>query len=185
MVTYRVRRLPAPVRAARGAALAATTASLGVAGHVLAGGEVPDAGLTILVAALVGWAGAVVVDRARGTLATVAALVAGQLVLHVVLSLPSALAHLHPSEVLPELSANAWVGAHILVVLGVGLVLAGADAAILVALQAISTTLRQITRPLPACAPLWIPVLPSQTVDVERDILLRRLRARRGPPVCA
>jgi hypothetical protein len=168
------------VRAARGVLLAGVTASLAVAAHAVGGGELPDAGLTLLVTVLVGWAGTALADRRRGPVAVVGVLGVSHLVLHVILSVPPGLAHRHALTGLAGIDPGAMFGTHALAVVLTGLVLA--RLAVLAVSRMLSTVTRRPVEPLPARAPLWVPVAPLDAADTAREVLLSRSCARRGPP---
>ncbi|MFB9691367.1 hypothetical protein [Amycolatopsis plumensis] len=177
------RRLPATVRVVRGVVLGGATAALGVSAHVLGGGELPDTELTFLVAGLVSWAGTAYADRRRGAVTTIAALALGQLLLHIVLVLPRGLLAPHTADDLVGGNAGLMIGGHIGAVLIVGLLLAHADAAVLAVCNVVITTLRRVLLPSPVRAPLWVAVPSPRASDTATEVLLRRTRARRGPPL--
>lgn len=176
----RPRHFTATVRTLRGAALGAATAAIGIAAHVAGGGEVPGTGPTLGIAVLVAWAGTALADRQRGPAATVAALALGQAMLHAVLVLPSGFGQ-------PELPAGTGTvglpAEHAVAVLLMGLLLAWADDVFLAALRLVRVVLRRFRTRVPARAPLWVPVLPAFAYDGAKDVLLRRTRSRRGPPL--
>lgn len=173
-------RLPATVRAVRGAALGLVTAAIGVSAHLIGVGDLPDTGPTLGVAALVAWAGSALADRQRGPAATVAALAAGQALVHVVLLLPARLVHREPlgggSSSLTLLAAYAGA------VLVIGVLLAGADTALLAVFDVVRVVLRRARTTVPVRVPLWVGAVPAVAHDGAKDVLLRRTRSRRGPP---
>lgn len=178
----RADRLPASARAARGGALGLATAAIGISAHVVGGGAIPHAGLTIGVAVLVAWAGTAFADRQRGPAAMVAVLFLGQAMLHVVLVLPRGLGHQHPptgSGLLTMLAGHATA------VLLTGLLLAWTDTVVLAALRIVRGVLRRIRTSIPARAPLRVAVVPAVPHDGAKEVLLRRTRSRRGPPPVA
>lgn len=158
------------------------TAAIGISAHVVGGGTVPHTGLTVGVALLVAWAGTALADRQPGPAATVAALAAGQAMLHAVLVLPSGLGHQHPPAGSGLLTMLAG---HTTAVLLMGLLLAWTDTVVLAALRIVRRVLCRIRTAVPAHAPLRVAVVPAVPRDGAKEVLLRRARSRRGPPLSA
>ncbi|UOX88374.1 hypothetical protein MUY14_42960 [Amycolatopsis sp. FBCC-B4732] len=77
------------------------------------------------------------------------------------------------------------IAGHVGVVLIVGLLLARADAAVLAVFEVVVTALRRVLTSLPAKAPRWVSVVSNRSANTATDVLLRRTRARRGPPLTA
>ncbi|MGW3960993.1 hypothetical protein ACWED2_14335 [Amycolatopsis sp. NPDC005003] len=176
----RADRLPAP--ALSGGVLGVVTTGIGISAHAAGGGALPHPGLTIGVGALVAWAGSAPAGRRRGPAATVAALTAGQAMLHVVLVLPPGLGHQHPPSGAGLLTMLAG---HTTAVVLVGLLLAWTDTVVLAALRIVRGVLRRIRTTVPVHAPLWVAVVPAVARDGAKEVLLRRTRTRRGPPLFA
>jgi hypothetical protein len=181
-----VRRQPAPTRGAlrvfRGSALAVTSATLAVAAHTLAGGMVPDTGLTVLLTIGVAAVGIAMADRRRGTAAILAVLGAAQLASHVLLSFGDEVGDMHMSAA-PPVNGTVMLGAHVLAVLVSAALLAGADTAVFVVAAVLAMLLpRLLTAPPVASVPSG-----ARRVVLAQDrctaVLLRRSHARRGPPV--
>lgn len=168
-------------RAIRAAMLAACSAGLAVAAHAAGGGGLPDIGTTILLTVMLAGAGTAAADRQRGPVTITVMLGVTQFALHVTLTWTSGLAH-H----LTATSPNPWVmlAGHALAVVGTGLVLARAEAALFVVAGALAALLPT----LPFLSPVSVVALVIPTCDAKADptrtVLLRRLHARRGPPVC-
>jgi hypothetical protein len=179
-------RLPASIRAVRGATLGVATAAIGISAHVVGGGTIPDTGLTVGIAAFVAWAGTTLADRQRGPVATIAALAVGQAMLHVVLVLPPGLLH-HQHHPQPAGGSGTltMLAGHTTAVLLMGLLLAWTDSVVVAALLIVRCVLRRIRTTVPAHAPLWVAVVPAFARDGAKEVLLRRTRSRRGPPLLA
>jgi hypothetical protein len=179
-----VRGQPSPTRGAlrvlRGGALAATSATLAVAAHAVAGGALPDTGLTALLTAGVAAIGTAMADRRRSTGAILAVLGAAQLATHVILSfdemtMPGA----------PHVGGLTMTGAHALAVLVSAGLLARADAAVFLVVAVLAMLLPTVwsTPPVPAAPSGARRRVLAQ--DRCTAVLLRRSHARRGPPVAA
>jgi hypothetical protein len=175
--------LPRPVRVLRSGLLAVAAATLAVAAHVAAGGELPDTPSTVLLTTLIAWVGTTVAHRRVGKPTMVAALAVTQTALHGMLTV---LHHLSLHRPEPEPAAlvtdgRLMLAGHTLAVLLTGVVLAYADAAILAVLVAVRTVLPTRPRLLPARAPLAGFVLPTAG-HAAVEVLLSRICGRRGPP---
>jgi hypothetical protein len=160
----------------RGGLLAGSAASLAVTAHAVADGGLPDPALTVLLTGLLGWIATALAGKARGPLATVAVLGAGQLIMHLVLT---TLAH-HGA------ASSGWTmtATHAIATVLTALLLARADALLLAVLHVVRTVLPRLvpTLPVPSAAATVLPARPARAgvvLDVER----RRVRGRRGPPV--
>jgi hypothetical protein len=175
--------LPRPVRVLRSGMLAVTAATLAVAAHVAAGGELPDTASTILLTMLIGWAGTTVAHRRVGKPTMVAALAGTQTALHGMLTVVHHLS-LHrpePETVALVTDGRLMLAGHTLAVLLTGVVLAYADAAILAVLAAVHSALPTRPPPLAARIPLAGVVLPT-VEHTATAVLLTRICGRRGPP---
>ncbi|MFF4598241.1 hypothetical protein [Amycolatopsis sp. NPDC001319] len=166
--------------AARGGLLAASSASLAVTAHGVADGGLPDPALTVLLTGLLGWTGTALAGKARGRLATIAVLGAGQLVMHLVLTTLAGHDG-HPAAGW----ASGWTmtASHAVATLITALLLARADALLLAVLHVVRAVLPLLTppQPVPAGAAVALPPRPSRSVAI-LDVELRRVRGRRGPP---
>ncbi|WP_344858106.1 hypothetical protein [Amycolatopsis ultiminotia] len=160
--------------------LAVSSASLAVTAHAVADGGLPDTALTLLLTALFGWTATALAGRARGPLATIAVLGAGQLVMHLVLTTLSG--HEHGAA---AGRPDGWTmtAAHAIATLVTALLLARADAMLLSVLRVLRAILPALTRPLPVRSAAGAP-LPSRPAAAATllQIDLRRVRRRRGPP---
>ncbi|SEP53844.1 hypothetical protein SAMN04489732_13225 [Amycolatopsis saalfeldensis] len=167
--------------AVRGGLLAVSSGTLAVTAHAVAGGGVPDPALTLLLTGLLGWTATAVAGKARGPVATVVVLGAGQLVMHLVLTVLAA------HEMPP---ATGWSGgwamtaSHAVATVLTALLLARADRMLLAVLHVVRAFLPLLTRalPVPAAAPAPIPPRPARAAAPLR-LELRRVHGRRGPPV--
>lgn len=166
-----------PLRVLRGGLLAVTSSALAVAAHAIAGGMLPDTGLTLLLTVAVGAAGTALADRRAGALAILGALGLSHLGIHLILSV-AALGDASPP-------VNGWLmsGGHLAAVLLAAAVLTRTEAAFF-ALAAVWALL----------LPAWLagPLEPGAgrspvphtmpVADATLAVLLRRAIPRRGPP---
>ncbi|MFI5611223.1 hypothetical protein [Amycolatopsis sp. NPDC051903] len=161
--------------------LAASCASLAVTAHAVADGGLPDPALTVLLTGLLGWTATALAGKARGRLATVGVLGAGQLVMHLVLT-TLATHDGHPAA--GWTSGWTMTAAHAVATLVTALLLARADALLLAVLHVLRAVLPRLipTLPVPAAAGAVLPPRPAGAVAI-LDVELRRVRGRRGPPV--
>lgn len=182
------RPIPAPLltptrglpRVLRGVALAGCSAALTVAAHSAAGGLGPSTGLTIVLTVLLAGAGVALADRRCGFPAILAAVGASQLGMHLLLS---TLGHPHGA---PSVSAP-MAALHAVAAVLTAVLLAGGEDAVF----AVAAVLRWLLGGLPA-GPHPLPALGAAPPRVGTewifrsifvDVLLRRVHARRGPPV--
>lgn len=165
-------------RIVRGALLAATSAALAVAAHTVAGGMLPDPGLTALLTVGVAAVGIAMADRRRGQGAILLVLGAAQLATHVLLSVAS--------QGMPDMvDPLVMTGAHAAAVLVAAVLLARADAVVFGLAGLLAMLLpRVVIAPPPPVGPLvsWRVAVP---VDRAKAVLLRLTSPRRGPPVTA
>ncbi|MEQ0561369.1 hypothetical protein ABJI51_26805 [Amycolatopsis sp. NEAU-NG30] len=175
-------RRPAVLGAARGVSLAVSAATLSVTAHRLADGGLPDPAMTLLLTGLFGWTATALARRARGALATIALLGLAQLVMHLLLT---TLAGHHDMYAVPDRTGLGMITAHTVATVLTALLLARADAMLLAVLAVLRAILPRLLTPLPVpVAPALVPVrvdAPGHLVGVD----LRRIRGRRGPPVCS
>nr|CEL16065.1 hypothetical protein [Kibdelosporangium sp. MJ126-NF4]CTQ93991.1 hypothetical protein [Kibdelosporangium sp. MJ126-NF4] len=166
----------------RGWTLAASSGALAIAAHGMAGGATPDAALAVLLTMLVAWAGISVANRFDGLLSVVTALGLAQGAMHLVLNyaVPSHMDH-HAAAVDPVVMTATHTAATALT----ALLLTRADAAVHLVATAMRLLLDLVKPPrFPAVADsTYAPAESPDRVDHIRAVLLRRVHARRGPPV--
>jgi uncharacterized membrane protein YeaQ/YmgE (transglycosylase-associated protein family) len=164
----------------RGALIAGSSAALAVSAHALANGGLPDAPLTLLLTALIGWTATALAAKTTGILGTVAALGAGQLVMHLVLS--TLMVHSTPHAG-AAVSGSAMAATHTCATIVTALLLARAEATLRAATNAMRLLLPKILRvlPVPATAAQPTLVLPADAERLE-NVLFGRVHGRRGPP---
>ncbi|MEU4448421.1 hypothetical protein AB0K14_29990 [Actinosynnema sp. NPDC050801] len=161
-------------RGARSVAFAVTSTALACAAHVVGSGGLPDIGTTILLTALLAFAGRALAGRWWGTAGVVALLGLSQVVLHVMLTWLSGLSH-HGFE-----PTAAMLVGHACAAVLTGLVPARAEAAVFAIARALASWWPEPLTPLGARRPLWVVTAPRDPAVVP-DVL-RRAHARRGPP---
>lgn len=166
------------MRAARGWLLAGSSGLLAVSAHVAADGAVPDPSLTIVLAALIGWVGTSLADRTRGIAGILATLATAQVVMHFTLTALDA----HAGSDGGTLSV-AMTATHGIATLLTAVLVCHAERG----LDTFASAVRRIL-PVAWTAPppphgkpprVLAPVVGSRHVEV----LLRRVCARRGPPL--
>lgn len=164
-------------RVVRGAGLAACCATLGVAGHAVAGGDLPPAGPTALLTMVLAGAAVALADRRRGFWSILLVVGAAQVAMHVLLA---ALAHDGHSTGL----GAAMITFHAVAALVTAVLLAGAEASVFALAAVLAWLLRLVPpRPLPA-VPAVAPAVRPRTgpPGTELRLLVRRAYGRRGPP---
>jgi hypothetical protein len=157
--------------------LAAMSAALAVAAHTVAGGMLPDPGLTALLTVGVAAVGIAMADRRRGQGAILLVLGAAQLATHVLLSVAS--------QGMPDMvDPLVMTGAHAAAVLVAAVLLARADAVVFGLAGLLAMLLPRVVIAPPPVGPLvsWRVAVP---VDRAKAVLLRLTSPRRGPPVTA
>ncbi|WP_424183677.1 hypothetical protein ACOBQX_17015 [Actinokineospora sp. G85] len=172
-------------RTARGVLLGFSSTALAVAAHGIAGGGVPDTAATVVLAALVGWAGTGIADRRTGFVPTLLLLGGGQTTLHVLLS---HVAVAHPGETAPGslLPTPLMLALHGVALLLTALLLTKASAAFATAAAALRGLVRAIAVVLRVPEPPSRgPVAPPAQGSFFMAVLLRRVCGRRGPPLPA
>ncbi|MFC3452864.1 hypothetical protein [Amycolatopsis speibonae] len=176
--------LPTVVQIARTVVPAIAAAALGVTAHVLGGGVIPHLGMALAIVGPVGWAGTVAVGRFRGPIAAIGAVAVAQAILHDVLLLPTHLTH-HRIAPVPD-GVDPWfaLGMNALAIVLLGLLLTHADSA----LRTLHGFVRQALGRVPATAdrvhsPLRSPLFRWDGTNSATEVLLRRARPRRGPPL--
>lgn len=170
----------AALSATRGSLLAVTSATLSVTAHFMADGELADPALTVLLTGLVGWVATALAGKARGPVATLALLGAGQVVMHLVLV---TLAGHDMYGMAGRTGGFSMLAAHAVATLVTALLVAKADAMLLAVLSALRAILPWLlpALPVPAAATVAMPArtdAPPHLVGVD----LRRIHGRRGPP---
>jgi hypothetical protein len=168
------------LRPLRGAALAVLSTLLTAVGHMAGGGTVPELSLLVVLFPLLAAAFVTVAERARSAVAVIAALGAGQLVMHLLMVL------LHPMDhvATPVVSSGAgMLGLHAAVTLCIAGVLRHADAAGAGLVAALRRVVPRRLSPLPADRPLPIRPVPGPAVPARLARALAVAHVRRGPPV--
>lgn len=172
--------------AVRGGLLGVSSAALAVTAHVVGDGELPDTAMTLLLTVLIGWNAAALAAKARGPLATIIDLGAGQIVMHLVLSSLSSHELARSTPAAPESSGFAMTVAHVVATLITAVLLAKADGLLLGVLSCLRALVPFLLAALPVPAAVPAPVFtrpadPGHLVRVD----LRRVHGRRGPPLCS
>jgi hypothetical protein len=168
-------------RLARGGAAGLATGALAVLAHVEAKGSLPGPGLVLLPVLLLCAAAAALAGRERGPFEILALVGAGQLAMHVLMSLTVVRVHDHSAH--PDDSGPLMVAAHVLATLVVVAVLAGAERALFGLTAALASVLPRKLCPAPVSTPPRI-VPPTGPVPVPKaEVASRGQLARRGPPV--
>lgn len=181
----RARRVRPPHQALRGWLLAVSSTSLAIAAHGLAGGGLPDAALTVPLTVLIAWGATAFANRLQGVVSLTAVLGALQYALHLLLT-ESANNHASHLTGGPPVSGLAMFTGHALATLITAALLARASTAVIRASSALAWLRGQLRAllapPVPAPATIGlvsaVPARPGSLLE----ILLRRVRSRRGPP---
>ncbi|MDV6010883.1 hypothetical protein F8178_00030 [Haloechinothrix sp. LS1_15] len=163
--------------------LAASATTLGIAAHAAAGGGLPDASVTVVVLALIGWAATSLADRARGVPATVAVLGTAQLVMHGALTVLGP--HGGHHEAATTAGAVAMAAAHAAATLLTALLLTRAERGIRLVCSSLRRILPRVWQsppPVPAAVPAGVPVLAGGFLLPAYRVHFRRICGRRGPP---
>lgn len=164
--------------AARGWLLAGSSGLLAVSAHIAADGGMPDPSLTVVLAALIGWIGTSLADRTRGTIGILSTLAAAQVVMHFTLSALDTHEGSAAGAASPAMTATHGIATLLTAVL-----VHHAERG----LDVLSSAMRRLlpvvwTAPPP---PHGKPprVLAPTVVSSHVEVLLRRVCARRGPPL--
>ena len=175
-----------PHRAVTGWLLATSSTGLAVTAHGVAGGGLPDTAVLLPLTALIAWGATALAGQLRGVLPLLGALSVVQLGLHLMLSQGGYAHASHPPGPGPA-SGAAMLAGHALAILVTAVLLARAAAGLAAVSTAIARLLGRLRVPrLPLAA---APVASGRTSaaparpGVLLEIQLRRVRARRGPPV--
>lgn len=163
-----------------------SSTALAIAAHGVAGGGVPDAALTLPLTALVAWGAAALAPWTRGIVTLTGLLGVLQVVLHLLLT-ENANGHHHHHAAAPQINGWAMFAGHALATLITAALLARATSAltrVAAALAWLRAGLRlllttAVVVPATIGAVSAVPARPGQLLEV----LLRRVRSRRGPPV--
>ncbi|HVV13473.1 hypothetical protein [Amycolatopsis sp.] len=161
------------LRTVRGCLLALSSGGLAITAHALGGGGFPDASLTLLLTALVGWTGAALAEKTRGPLGVLAVLGSAQLAMHLVLT--ELMDHHGPVHA-------AMYAAHAAATVLTGLLLAHAETMLRAAAATLWLLLPVVWRsaPIPAGPDLAPAPAPENTPLI--TVVLSRVHGTRGPP---
>ena len=162
-----------------GAAVGCATALVAMSEQAISRGEVPKPVMALGIVALLSWAGATLADRHRDPVATVAAIAVGQVTLHIAVTVPPDRMHRHVPERLPDLHVGPALVGQVATILVIAVFLSRIDAAG----GLVGMVMPRLPVGPPAHAPLWVAVSADAIVDPAKNVLLRRTRARRGPPL--
>jgi len=170
------------LRVVRGWVLTLCAAALAIAAHGMAGGQVPAAVPVLLLTLLIARGATALVDRGRGTPAVFLALALSQVAIHALLV---GTAHDHSAGHHPPVGTVPMIAAHALATAVAAMLLTRADAGLSRAAGAVALLiglLRVIIwrRLAPVAVAPALPGLPRASHLVE--VVLRRVRGRRGPP---
>jgi hypothetical protein len=188
------------LRVARGVTLACCCAVLAITAHALGGGSARPTWLVVALTGGVAAAGVALAGRQRGPLALLFVVGATQAVMHLVLDAASAASaasqapdalhaagHAHAAAV--QLSPLAMATMHALATLVMAVLLACTDHAVFAVAAVLRWLLRLVLRagallpqPMPHAHRRTPPVHPAAGERIV-DIALRRLCARRAPPL--
>jgi hypothetical protein len=177
----------AAYRTLSGWLLALSSAALSIAGHGAAGGGMPDTASTAVLTVLIAWAGTSLADRIRGIATTFAVLATVQIVMHLLLTEVAT----HASHLPTSGAVNGW-----LMFVGHGAALSVTAVLLTRATEALAAVAGARDWLLRHIAMLWYPAdpVPAATVVISAEparpghlleVLLRRVRSRRGPPACS
>jgi hypothetical protein len=171
----------------RGWTLAVCSAALAIAAHGMAGGGAPDTALAVLLTMLVAWGGTSVANQFQGTLAVLTALGMAQSAMHLILNyvVPSDAGHV--GHVAAPVDPAVMFTTHAVATVITGMLITRADAAVGLISSAMRLLLDLIRPPRFPAVPVAIYALPSSTLPADhiRQVMLRRVIARRGPPACS
>jgi hypothetical protein len=165
--------------------LALSSTGLAITAHGLAGGGMPDTALVIPITALIALGGTAMAARLRGSLVLVPTVGLIQLGLHLVLSQH---AYIHGAHRMapPPVNGTAMLAGHALATVAVAILLARASTGLARFASAVSWLRSRLGGPW--LVPVPVPAAIGATAVVPArpgpllEIVLRRVRARRGPP---
>ncbi|GAB3427566.1 hypothetical protein GCM10027569_69220 [Flindersiella endophytica] len=193
------------LRATRGLVLAAASAAIALAGHVLGGGHTPSVPALFVVAALVGAGFVVLADRRRGFTQILFAALASQPVFHIAFSLaeqrgtgadphgagPTAdqLAalnqHTSTADLVHQLQAAldpTMVAGHVVAAVGIAALTAYCENLLWSLFELVARASAPILQPVPILTAAPALHAAAALVTPPRRQQLARVRTRRGPP---
>ncbi len=167
------------LRVLRGCALAITSAALAVLAHVIGGGMPPSTGLTLVLTIGAAAGGVALADRQRGGFAILAALGTSHVAIHLLLTLGTP-----AMDMGSPVDGQVMLATHIAAILLAAALLARAERAIYLLAELLAMLLPRwmvvhFEHPEPAAAPRC----HAEPAEKAVRVLLRRVNARRGPPV--
>jgi hypothetical protein len=166
-------------RLLRGGAAGVATGVLAVVAHVVAEGVLPSAGLVVAPVLLLAVAAAGLAGRERGPAQVLALVGAGQLAMHVLMSLDAS-PHDHGAR--STASGPLMVAWHAVATLVVVAVLAGAERAVFAVAEALASALPRKTNAAPVTGPLRTAAVAAGWIP-ETGVARCGEPTRRGPPV--
>lgn len=150
----------------------------------MAGGGTPDTALAVLLTMLVAWGGTSVGSRFQGTFAVLIALGTAQGAMHLILNfvVPSSVEHI--GHVAAPVDPAVMFMTHAVATAITGLLITRADRAVALVESAMRLLLDLIRPPRFPAVAVAVYALPSSVLPADhiRQVLLRRVHARRGPP---
>lgn len=170
------------LRVVRGGLLGASSGALAVTAHALGDGGMPDASLTIVLTALIGWAATALATKTKGLPGILAVLGVGQLLMHLVLTVLMTHSE-HESAAPIVIHGDKMTAAHVSATIVTALLVTRAEAL----LRAVAGVMRMLLPvvwlpvPVPAAAPKPPLPFPAGTGELT-DVLIRRVHGKRGPP---
>jgi hypothetical protein len=173
------KRPPAWLAPVRGSVLAALVTLLTATGHVVGGGTLAALSPLVVFVPLLATALVALAERCRGLVATLTALGAGQVGLHVLLLVLSSHNHGIPTAV----PGATMVAAHAVATLATAAVVTFADTTVTALLGALQRVLPRRLRSVPVdVAPPNRPV-PDAAVPLLASLVALTAHVRRGPPL--
>lgn len=168
---------------ARGWLLASCSAALAIAAHGAAGGTLSDAALTALLTTVLAWGGTAIARRG-GLVTLVGVLGTTQAAQHLLLTEVAGSRHGHLSAAMP---LNGWLmlATHAVATLLSAVLLLRADSALATAGAAFAWLVGRLQALCPAPPRAALPNVHGGVAarpDHLLDVMLRRVRPRRGPP---
>jgi uncharacterized membrane protein YeaQ/YmgE (transglycosylase-associated protein family) len=170
------------LRVVRGGLLGVSSGALAVTAHALGDGGLPDASLTIVLTALIGWVAAALATKTKGLPGILVVLGVGQLVMHLVLTV--LMTHSEHEAAAPiVVHGDKMTAAHVSATVVTALLVTRAEALLRVAAGVMRMLLPVVWLPVPvpAAAPKPPLLFPAGASDLA-GVLIRRVHGRRGPP---
>lgn len=162
----------------RAAAFALVAALIAMAGHVVGGGESPDAAVLVIAAIVVGGSVSGLAHRKFSPAAVLGMLAAAQGAFHLLFTVT---AHHHPNH---GVDVGRMLAFHAVAALVSGAVLARGEEMLFRLFAALRRQVLRVVHPGPASAlPRWSVAAPAPIPL--RGALATRVHPRRGPPVAA